>query len=525
MLFALLPLFSSAIFASDLKRDISMMSRGQDQLKEDHAAQILVPQKNTDLIKKNTEIRNKRFVACDEHTMHIAELTKWVLAVAGILGAVIWIFFFWNRKLSREISERRNIEKKLQSSENRYRSLCNASFEGIVITDDGLIVEANTVITQIFGYPLSELIGMPAVDMIAPKVRNDVKTKILAGHEKAYESVGLTKSGVEFPVEIQAREFIYKNRQVRCVAIRDLSKKYKVMDALRESENKFRAVVTGAHDAIIMMDGHGKIMFWNKSAERIFQYSDNEARGKNPHEIIATPSFFNKFKEAYPHFKQTGKGGAIGKTLELTAVKKGGEQFPIELSLSAIRIKGKWCAIAVVRDITKRKKMEAQLRRLATTDALTDVDNRRSFMEKAEHEIGRAQRYGSSFAMIMVDIDFFKKINDRYGHQAGDIVLQKMAQTVKSTLRKNDIFGRIGGEEFSIVLIETDRKTALLTGERIRSCIDTLRINTGKETVHITVSIGLTFFKEGDDISTISKRSDEALYAAKESGRNCVVSL
>jgi diguanylate cyclase (GGDEF)-like protein len=146
-------------------------------------------------------------------------------------------------------------------------------------------------------------------------------------------------------------------------------------------------------------------------------------------------------------------------------------------------------------------------------------------MEKAEHEITRAQRYGVAFTMMIMDIDFFKSINDKYGHQAGDIVLQKMAQAVKSALRDSDIFGRIGGEEFAIVLIEAEQKTALLTAERIRSLIETLDIKTEKETVQITVSIGLTFFKSGDDMSTLSKRSDEALYSAKRSGRNRVVSL
>lgn len=425
----------------------------------------------------------------------------------------------------REISERMDIVKELQNSENRYRSLCNASFEGLVISDNGVIIEANTVLSKLSGYPVSELIGMAVVDLFAQEVRDDVKAKIQAGYEKIYESVSLTKAGVTFPVEVQAREFLYENRRVRCAAVRDLSERYKVIDELRESENKFRAVVTGAHDAIIMIDGHAKIVFWNKAAERIFQYSEKEMMGKNPHEIITPPASIEKFKEAYPYFQKTGKGMAIGRSIELTALKKTGEEFPIELSLSAIQIKKKWCAIAVVRDITERKKMEAELRRLATTDVLTGVDNRRSFMEKAEHEIRRAQRYGTSFAMIIMDIDFFKSINDKYGHQTGDIVLQQMAQTVKSALRESDIFGRIGGEEFSIILMETEQKTARLTAERIRSLIEKLDINTGKATVRLTVSIGLTFFKEGDDISTLSKRSDKALYSAKRNGRNRVISL
>nr|WP_321416195.1 PAS domain S-box protein [uncultured Desulfobacter sp.] len=137
------------------------------------------------------------------------------------------------------------------------------------MSDNGVIIEANTVLSQLSGYPVSELIGMAVVDLFAQEVRDDVKAKIQTGYEKIYESVGLTKAGATFPVEVQAREFLHENRRVRCAAIRNLSERYKVMDELRESETKFRAVVTGAHDAIIMIDGHAKIIFWNKAAERL----------------------------------------------------------------------------------------------------------------------------------------------------------------------------------------------------------------------------------------------------------------
>jgi len=474
---------------------------------------------------ESAEISGNLDLTKDGHTVHTAQIDRLNQGVTALLGIIIVLIIFWNRNLNKQLSKRINIEKKLQNSENRYRSLCNASLEGIVLSENGVILETNNAISELSGYPVSELAGMAVVDLFAPEVRDDVKAKIQAGYEKTYSSMGLTKAGVKFPIEVQAREFIYESRRVRCAAVRDLSKHYEVIEALRESEKKFRTVVTGALDAIVMIDGLGKITFWNKAAERIFQYSENEIMGKNPHDIIMPPVFYRTHKKAYSHFQKTGKGGVIDKTIELSALKKEGEEFPIELSLSAVQIKGKWCAIAVIRDISERKQMEAELTRLATTDALTGMDNRRSFMEKAEHEIRRAQRYGVAFTMMIMDIDFFKSINDQYGHQAGDIVLQKMAQAVKSALRDSDIFGRIGGEEFAIVLIETDQKTALLTAERIRSLIETLDIITGKETVQVTVSIGLTFFKDKDDISTLSNRSDKALYAAKRNGRNRVVSL
>jgi diguanylate cyclase (GGDEF)-like protein/PAS domain S-box-containing protein len=506
MVIALITFFSSAIFAEENKFSP-------------------LPETPQNSQEQSAEISGKLSLTSEEHTIHTAQADRLNQGVTALLGIIIILIFFWNRKLNKQLTKRRNIEKKLQNSENRYLCLNNASFEGIVISENGVIFEANNAISELSGYSVSELIGMAVVDIFAQEVRDDVKAKIQAGYEKIYASMGLTKAGVQFPVEIQAREFIHEHRRVRCAAIRDLSKHYEVMEALRESEKKFRTVVTGALDAIVMIDAQGKVTFWNKAAERIFQYSENEMMGKNPHDVIMPPVFSKAHKKAYSHFQQTGKGGVIDKTIELSALKKDGEEFPIELSLSAVQIKERWCAIAVIRDISERKQMEAELTRLATTDVLTGVDNRRSFMEKAEHEITRAQRYGVAFTMMIMDIDFFKSINDKYGHQAGDIVLQKMAQAVKSALRDSDIFGRIGGEEFAIVLIEAEQKTALLTAERIRSLIETLDIKTEKETVQITVSIGLTFFKSGDDMSTLSKRSDEALYSAKRSGRNRVVSL
>lgn len=393
MLFVLFVLILPAVSASDPKKDISLVPQEQESKIIDKTLKSFTPE-------EHAEIQNKWLSVRYEHGIHLTDVFKWLLCVSGILGAVILAVIFWKRTLSRKITERKTVEKELQNSEYRYRCLCKASSECIIITENGVIVEANTVVAQVLGYTLPEIIGMEVTEIFAPKVR-----------------------------------------------------------------------------------------------------------------------------EVYPRFQQSRKGDDIGRTIELTALKKGGKEFPIEMSLSAIQIEGQWCAIAVIRDITERKKMEAELRRLATTDALTGVSNRRGFMEKVEHELSRAQRYGNPFTMIMVDIDHFKSINDNYGHQVGDLVLQKMALAIKSALRKSDIFGRIGGEEFSIVLMETEPETAISISERIRSRIEALSIHTGKETVHITISIGLTFFREGDDISTVSNRSDEALYAAKENGRNCVVFL
>lgn len=161
-----------------------------------------------------------------------------------------------------------------------------------------------------------------------------------------------------------------------------------------------------------------------------------------------------------------------------------------------------------------------QLEKLATIDDLTQIYNRRQFFELARYEIIRNDRHQHPLSVIMLDIDFFKRINDIHGHPAGDQTLQLLSSTITNIIRTSDIFGRIGGEEFALVLPETDKLAAKELAERMRLCIQ----NTNFPSIeHITISLGVTEFYPDDNSSTIFNRVDAALYAAKESGRNKVV--
>lgn len=172
-------------------------------------------------------------------------------------------------------------------------------------------------------------------------------------------------------------------------------------------------------------------------------------------------------------------------------------------------------------EIARRVSLEQDLRVLASTDALTGLVNRRAFMERFSHELARSQRHGPSPTLIILDIDHFKKINDQYGHPAGDSVLAHLAQLLRASLRNVDIVGRIGGEEFAVVLVETNVEMAapviarLL--ERIREGTVTLADST---LLKFTASIGSTEILWGDTIDTAIQRADEALYTAKKSGRD-----
>lgn len=181
--------------------------------------------------------------------------------------------------------------------------------------------------------------------------------------------------------------------------------------------------------------------------------------------------------------------------------------------------------IGVSWDITERKHLEEQIRKMAATDPLTGVNNRRSFMEQAEVELNRCRRYQRPLTTLMIDIDHFKAINDQYGHHVGDAALQVFTQACGGVLRDNDMFGRIGGEEFAVILVETDEERALQVADRLRSAVSSATIAEDDISIKFQVSIGVAVLQASDrTIDDTLRRADKALYRAKANGRNQVAS-
>jgi diguanylate cyclase (GGDEF)-like protein len=175
--------------------------------------------------------------------------------------------------------------------------------------------------------------------------------------------------------------------------------------------------------------------------------------------------------------------------------------------------------------LEEQKKLSQKLEKLATIDSLTEIPNRRYFLDLANKELQRTQRYGQEFSLLMLDLDYFKNVNDTYGHAAGDEVLIQMTKTTTNCLRNVDIFGRLGGEEFAILLPQTCKQQAEYVAERIRKNVAETSVETPDALITITLSIGITIYqKEDQKIEDILKRADQALYEAKAQGRNRVIS-
>lgn len=511
--------------------------------------------------------------------------------------------------------------------------------------------------------------------------------------EDAAELLASSIAAFSWPVHVLAGAtllalayFIYRTIRNRNLAT----------ERFRETLETLLTITSAAKDAIVMMDHQGAVSFWNPAAESIFGYRSSEAMGRELHLLLAPQRYQDQYRAGFERFRRSGEGPTVGRTLELTAVRKDGTEFPLELSLSALQIKGKWQAVGILRDITLRKQAESELKNhreqleglvterteelnavndllrkelqdrerteeelyrsesflssifdgfhdpfsivdrefrfirfndvyaqtrgrmakdlygkkcyetlynrtsicgdcivnttfqskdpcvkeklqkladgseawfeisthpifdrqgnvshvveysrditarkreekekeelirklnhLSTTDSLTGLLNRRALNEMLEHEINRAVRYETDLSVILSDIDLFKQINDTHGHAAGDRALTTVADLLRRTVRRSDVAGRYGGDEFMIILPGTSIEGARELAEKVRLAVQDLKLDLpGNRHLRLSVSLGVAgCCSPGADLDRLVSNADAALYASKDAGRNRV---
>lgn len=268
-----------------------------------------------------------------------------------------------------------------------------------------------------------------------------------------------------------------------------------------------------------MMLKDRKIIWSNRAMSMILGYSESELLGSSTKLLFAEESMFETVgRDAYPL-----KINEPYRT-QFEMRKADGNKIWIDISGAAISY-DVTMSLWLVNDISKLKALEEKLKQELDHDFLTGLRTRASFMSHALIELHRAVRSNNSLSLLMLDIDFFKLVNDSYGHQTGDIVLKSIAKLITSSLRDFDICARIGGEEFVILLSETNQDEALEVAERIRLLIENAKISnfTPKPPLQITVSIGLSSLTSKEEsIDALISKADQAMYKAKNTGRNRV---
>jgi len=266
----------------------------------------------------------------------------------------------------------------------------------------------------------------------------------------------------------------------------------------------------------------GKWLLVNKSLCDLTGYNEEELM-ETTFQDITHP---DDLEEDLDYVNRILSGDLETYQMEKRYFHKDGRTIFILLSVSLVKNKNgsPLFFISQIQDITDRKLLEKELVRQATTDLLTSINNRRQFYDLTERDILRSARYNEPLVLLMIDIDHFKKVNDTYGHGVGDEALKKMADVCRSELRSFDIFGRIGGEEFSILLAKTDVTLGFKIAERLRKSVERNRLITDKGVVKFTISIGgIAFSGARLSLESRMKQADQALYEAKNSGRNRTV--
>lgn len=298
-------------------------------------------------------------------------------------------------------------------------------------------------------------------------------------------------------------------------------KSSKKIKAIELNEKRFFAIAESSADAIIGCSHAGTtVSYWNKAAENIFGYPSKEIIGK-PLEKIIPEKLRQAHKKGVKKFISKKQGKNLGKIVELKGLKKNGEEFPIEFSYGHWETDGQLYFMAIVRDITVRKRLEKTIEYQAHHDLLTNLPNRTLFNERLTAQIAEAKRYNEQIAVFFLDLDYFKEVNDKLGHMVGDELLAKVGERLRDVLRAGEIVSRVGGDEFLIssTRIRSSKQTAKIA-ERL---VDTLHkpFIVDKHKIHIAVSIGISIYpQDGQSLTVLIRNADIAMYFAKNKGRD-----
>lgn len=289
-------------------------------------------------------------------------------------------------------------------------------------------------------------------------------------------------------------------------------------ESLKKSRLKYRSIFDGVGDAIFVHDETGSLLDVNHMALCRLGFTREEMMAKSMaalEPVVGETPYPSRTRAAIEN------GGMSYESIHMT---KDGASIPVWVVLSPVNYGGVQAFVSTARDITERKQLEQRLELMARTDALTGLLNRQALMEHIEREIHRIERIGGTLAVIYLDIDDFKKVNDTFGHEAGDRVLKSVAEILQDGIRSIDVAARLGGEELCIAIPAADLQAGLDVAERLRLAVSADVIDVDGLTISCTASWGVAQWRNGEKFEELLRRADEAMYTAKKNGKNRVVS-
>ena len=420
---------------------------------------------------------------------------------------------------SRDITELELAHQSLLESDARFRALVDQAPDALFIHDLlGRFLDVNQRACESLGYSRAELLRMEVrqVEMDVPPSRQGSLWQSLSpGQKQIVKGRQRRKDGSIFPVEIHLGCLDLQGETVIMALARDISERRQAEEKLLQAA----AVFDNAQEGILITDAGGCILAVNQAFREITGYTEAEVLGQTPGMFKSGRHDKSFYRDMWETLARTGRWQG-----EVWDRRKDGEIFPKWLSISAIRDpEGQTSRyVALFADITHLKESEARLEHLAHFDPLTDLPNRLLFHSRLEHALEQARRHGHRLAILFLDLDRFKTVNDSLGHPAGDELLVAVSQRVRARLRDTDTLARLGGDEFVILLEQLDeaQQAAVVAMELLRVLKEPIMLSGGHE-VFIGASIGISLFPDdAREAMQLVRNADAALYQAKDAGRN-----
>lgn len=426
--------------------------------------------------------------------------------------------------IERELKEaavRREAEETKQAlhrSENRYRQLVDDSPTPILLLQHEKVVFLNKAAKQTLAVSeRQQLTNEPISKLLyeAPPELMKAPFRLLRNHNsRPYEAAFRRADGAIIQVEVFVSPAEHEGEPATQLVFTDVTQR-------KDSDVKLQQavqIIEHTMEGVLITDDHGMIDSVNPAFSEITGYSEEEIISQHPRMLISSRHSPDFFDEVWSEVKQIGSWRG-----ELWNQRKNGETYPAWMTISCVKDEHGSIVhyVAVFSDITSIKQTQSQLEHLAHHDSLTNLPNRLLFEDRLEHAIAQAKRQKRQLAVLFLDLDRFKNINDSLGHAMGDELLKEVAARLQNILRDDDTAARLGGDEFT-VLVENveDPSQAAVVAAKIQEKFKAPFKIAGRE-LHVTTSIGISIYPEdGNDVADLTKNADAAMYQAKEQGRN-----
>jgi diguanylate cyclase (GGDEF)-like protein/PAS domain S-box-containing protein len=412
-------------------------------------------------------------------------------------------------------------------AEEAYHAVVEHSLQGLHIIQDQREVFANSAYADMLGYTVEELLALSpkqVKNLVHPddqeiawgNVRDRIDGKPAPPR---YEFRTIRKDGSVRWVETFPSRIEYQGRPALQVAMVDITERKLAEATLKNSEERYRTLVESSTDAILMLDRERDAITCNQAFLDLFGYQKSEVEGQSIRIVHPSEESFRAYgKATYPLVERVG---SLREEWDL--MRRDGTIFSAEIVTSPIRsLDGTTTGyICIIRDITERKRAEEELAYMATHDSLTGLPNRTLFSDRLTMALTQARRTQKNIAVMLLDLDYFKDVNDTLGHSIGDQLLRAVGSRLSGLLRKGDTIARIGGDEFLLLLPEMTRiEYATTLAQKV---LESFRepFTFDDHQLHITTSIGIAIFPDdGDNADTLMKSADIAMYRAKNKGRD-----